>query len=448
MELSALQTMIKGRIGMVDQWVKVEIESYQQSRGHHYLGLIQKGSDGNIVARARGTIWASRTGIVNVFQKVTGQSLKTGLSIVVHAVVDYHPVFGLSLNIVEINCDFSVGQRELEKRASIEKLRKEGLIDRQKSLSLPFLPSRIAIISSSTAAGYGDFIKHLADNSRGYVFDCTLFDSLMQGDSAPSSMIDSLDMVVASNSYDLILIFRGGGAEYDMYCFDDYCLARKIALCPVPVLTAIGHERDYHIADMVAYEYCKTPTALSDFLVQWVDEVESGVQSALSGIADALDRRLEYADREVSACLDRVRYSLVEKVSGLDMLVSSTASSILTSCMDRITGNELSVQNAVGRIHSAAASVVSKAESELVRSVSTIQFAFTAIVNSFDSRVALSEAGINAGDPRAILRQGYVLALDSSGTVLKNVGSRGVGDKFSLRFCDGLWKCAVDEVIK
>lgn len=381
-ELSALQNLIKSRVGDIQAWVKVEIDSHSESGGHHYFGLIEKSKTGAELAKARGIVWRSNALIINQFQAATGKKLGAGLSVVMLVSVNYDARFGLSLIIHEIDAKYSIGLRELEKKETIRRLTESGLMDIQKStLGLPFLPSRIAVISSSEAAGYGDFMKHLSTNRYGFKFDITLFHSYMQGDNAPGSIVSSIGTVCHEGGFDLVLILRGGGAESDLFCFDDYSMCEAIASCPLPVLTAIGHERDFHIADMVAWEHFKTPTALADFLIDWVHEVEQGWMDVLVGIQQALmDRLVHPAEMETGRCVDNIR------------------------------------------------------------------FALNANLNELDHKVTLLEASIKSSDPRNILKQGYVLATDSAGNVLKKASSKQVGDEFRLRFSDGSWKCSINEV--
>lgn len=382
LELSDLQSLIKSRVGGIEAWVRVEIDSHSSSGGHHYFGLIEKNVMGAELARARGIVWKSNIAAIADFESATGQKLTAGLSVLMHVAVNYDARFGLSLIILEIDAGFSIGQREREKQESIRKLTEAGLMDLQKScLGLPFLPSRIAVISSAEAAGYGDFTKHLDTNPYGYRFDITLFHSFMQGDNAPGSIRSAIDDILRDGSYDLVLILRGGGAESDLFCYDDYSLAKAVAECPVPVLTAIGHERDFHIADMVAWEHFKTPTALADFLIEWVHEVEESWMTTLENIRQGLIERLVYTT-----------------------------------------------------------------EAEIKRSVGNIHFALNANLNELDHRLALLEAGIKSADPRNILSQGYVLASDKKGNLLKSATGGNIGDEFVLRFKDGLWDCDIKEV--
>ena len=200
------------------------------------------------------------------FESETGQPLQAGITVLVRVQVHFDPVFGMSLFIDDIDPAFTVGEQALARKKAIERLTAEGYLDMQRELVLPRLPYRLAVITSKTAAGYGDFRKHLLENEAGYAFQVDLYEALVQGDSAPASMISALQEA-QERPYDAVLILRGGGGVTDLSCFDDYDLAVAIATCPVPVVTAIGHERDYHIADMVANRFVKTPTALARILL-------------------------------------------------------------------------------------------------------------------------------------------------------------------------------------
>jgi len=422
-ELSDLQNLIKSKIGYLDLWVKAEIDSHSVVRGHHYLGLLQKNQDGKETARAKGIIWYSRESIIRQFMASTGVELKAGISIVFRATIEYHPVFGLSLVILDLDSSFTIGQRELERKAAIERLTQMGAMEKQQSLSLPYLPTKIAVLSSKDAAGYGDFMKHLSGNTEGFAFDVTLFQSLMQGTSCPSSIQEGMARIVASGQFDLILILRGGGAESDLYCYDDFGLSLCIANCPVPVLTAIGHERDYHISDMVAKRHFKTPTALADFLIEWVDEVDSGMLNLATSIKLALQERLNTEDSRISSIFNQVKYTLASRVNEMSVTIMQTLHKLEASLVDWYRN----------------------AESETSRLILNIRFALNANINRLDSELALLDTGIKAADPRNILKQGYVLAADKNGNILKNAASGNAGDSFSLRFEDGHWDCTIDK---
>lgn len=299
-ELSELQELIGERIGVLECWVKVEIESHRVVKGHHYINLIEKKEGGLVAAKASARIWASNSQILDEFEWVCGKSLEAGMTVVMKVTVDYHPLYGLALTVLELDPNFTLGQRELERQKSIAELEKSGAMERQKRLALSYLPGKIAVISSSDAAGYGDFTRHLATNPFGYVFDYVLFQSLMQGEKAPASIINSLEQILSRGDFDMVLILRGGGAESDLYCYDDKALCQAIADFPLPVLTAVGHERDYHICDMVAKDYFKTPTAAANYLIDWLQGVESEMERACLGISFALKSKLAQMENQLS----------------------------------------------------------------------------------------------------------------------------------------------------
>lgn len=272
--LSLLELQTRLRDGLQElfpgkYWVQAEIASVQaRASGHCYIDLCQNGSDG-VLAKAKAVIWRSRFAqLIRYFQSSTGSSLQVGMMILVRAQVSYSELYGLTLIIDEIEPAFTLGQAELERRRTIEALREDGLLDAQKQLELVPLPYRLAVISARDAAGFGDFCRHIETNPQGFRFDITLFEALMQGQDSPSSILEALDAVQSSEEpFDAVLIMRGGGSNLDLACFDDYSLCFGIANCPIPVFTAIGHERDHHVADMVAFDHVKTPTALADLFL-------------------------------------------------------------------------------------------------------------------------------------------------------------------------------------
>ena len=256
-------------------WLKAEISALKaRPAGHCYMELSQT-SDAGLVAKAQAVIWSSKFRfIAPFFKSVTGSDLSEGMNVLVQVSVNFSQLYGLSLVIDDIDPSFTVGEKERIRRQTIERLEKEGLMDLQKELALPVLPYRLAVISAPDAAGYRDFTKHLCENEYGFVFSPELFPATMQGSDAPSSIIAALDRIAASGEvFDLVLIMRGGGAKLDLACYDDYGMAAAIARYHIPVFTAVGHDQDFHVCDMVAYRYLKTPTALADELIgYYIDE--------------------------------------------------------------------------------------------------------------------------------------------------------------------------------
>lgn len=252
-------------------WIMAEIgEIKNHPSGHCYLDLVDyKEGERGVAAKARGVIWSSAWRMLQpYFLSVAGVPLSKGLNVLLKVQANFSAVYGLSLNILDIDPSFTVGELELRRQQTIKRLQQEGCMEMNAQLQLPPLPRRIAVISSATAAGYRDFMNHLHKNEYGFRFSTELFPAQMQGQEAPESIIGALDKIAErEGEFDVVAILRGGGAAMDLLCFDDYSLAVNIAQFPLPVITGIGHDHDYHIADMVANTWLKTPTAVADYFV-------------------------------------------------------------------------------------------------------------------------------------------------------------------------------------
>ena len=336
-------------------WVKGEISSWSpRANGHCYLNLSES-EKGKQVADIRAMIWKwNFPQLKAFFESETGQPLQAGITVLVRVQVNFDPVFGMSLFIDDIDPAFTVGEQALERKKAIERLTAGGYMEMQRELALPRLPYRLAVITSKTAAGYGDFCKHLQENEAGYAFRVDLYQALMQGEQAAASIISALTEA-QEQPYDAILVLRGGGSVADLSCFDDYDLAVAIATCPVPVVTAVGHERDFHIADMVANRYVKTPTALADLFL----DIYAAEDALLDGfevrIRRAVADRLNGMLRKVDAVVHRLRFAAGARISreqaGLDLkealIKASDPRKILSLGYALVTGKDGKVLKSV-----------------------------------------------------------------------------------------------------
>ena len=405
-------------------WVKGEISSWSpRANGHCYLNLTES-VRGKQVADVRAMIWKWHFPQLKAFfESETGQALQAGITVLVRVQVNFDPVFGLSLFVDDIDPAFTVGEQALAKKKAIEKLTAGGYLEMQQELALPALPYRLAVITSKTAAGYGDFRRHLLENEAGYAFQLDLYEALMQGEQAPASIIAAL-AEAQEEAYDAILILRGGGSELDLSCFDDFDLAVAIATCPVPVITAIGHDRDFHIADLVANRYVKTPTALADlFLDMYASEDE---------VLDELETR--------------IRHAVADRLGGMSQRVDSLVNRIRLGLQARVHAHERIVQEQAAGIRLG----LSRKYADLVRQADgaahRLRFAAGARIGTEISNLALKEALIKASDPRNVLKLGYVLVTGRDNKVLKSVERVSVGDRIGVRFSDGSLTAKVDQV--
>ncbi len=260
-------------------WIVAEVsEVKENSSGHCYLELIQKDELQDYPkAKARATIWAYTYRMLKpYFETTTGRSISSGIKILVLAEIVFHEVFGYSLNITDIEPNYTIGDIEQKRREAIEKLVAEGVFDMNKALELQVPPKRVAVISSSSAAGLQDFINQLHTNNYGYKIEHTLFTAIMQGSSAEESIINALNKINEQYyNFDVVIIIRGGGSQADLACFDSYWLAAHVAQFPLPIITGIGHEKDISVVDLVAHTKLKTPTAVADFIISKFIEAES-----------------------------------------------------------------------------------------------------------------------------------------------------------------------------
>ena len=427
LELSELLARV--REGVADAfperyWVKGEISSWSpRANGHCYLNLSES-VRGKQVADVRAMIWKWHYPQLKAFfESETGQALQAGITVLVRVQVNFDPVYGLSLFVDDIDPAFTVGEQALAKKKAIEKLTAGGYLEMQQELALPALPYRLAVITSKTAAGYGDFRRHLLENEAGYAFHLDLYEALMQGEQAPASIIAAL-ADAQEGGYDALLILRGGGSEMDLSCFDDFDLAVAIATCPVPVVTAIGHDRDFHIADLVANRYVKTPTALADlFLDMYAAEDE---------VLDDLEERIQRA--------------VADRLGGMSQRVDSLVARIRLGLQARVHAHERVVQEQAAGIRLG----LSRKYADLVRQADgaahRLRFAAGARIGTEISNLALKEALIKASDPRNVLKLGYVLVTGRDNKVLKSVERVGVGDRIGVRFADGSLTAKVDQV--
>ena len=322
-DLFELQTKLKEGIECLfpsKLWVRAEVSAVKaRNGGHCYLELSQSDESG-LVAKSSAVIWSSRYRfIAPYFESVTGSPLQEGMVILAQVQVNFSQLYGLSLVINDVDAEFTLGIKELERQRTIERLVKEGLMELQAGLELPSLPYRFAVISAEDAAGYRDFMRHLHENPYGFSVHTEFFPALMQGTGCPQSIIEALDSVMESGEqYDAVLILRGGGAKLDLACYDDYSLAAVVAQYPLPVLTAIGHDQDHHVVDMVAYAYLKTPTALADYIISIYEDEDASLDSLRNRMRLAFSNKIYAAEASLEMLRSRVWGGLNLKIAALE----------------------------------------------------------------------------------------------------------------------------------
>lgn len=308
-------------------WVVAEISEIRTAaNGHCYLELIEKSNrTKSIVARIRATIWNNRWLIIkDSFERTTNQPISAGLKILVCAQIQMHEAYGLSLNIVDIDSSFTLGEMAIRRKEIIARLTEEGIIDMNKELDMPILPQRIAIISAENAAGYGDFCHQLANNDFGLKFYTHLFRASMQGDKTENTIIDALNRIYDNyEKFDVVVIIRGGGGVADLSSFDSYDLAVNIANFPLPVIVGIGHERDNTVIDIVAHTSVKTPTAAAAYLISILENELNNIEYLKQTLIDTANKKREILSSQISKIISDIKSTHIKinaQINGISVL--------------------------------------------------------------------------------------------------------------------------------
>lgn len=298
-------------------WVRAEIAQVNESRGHFYLSLVEKGgAKEDILAQAEAVIWQQTARILQ-FQlgKIWHGLLRAGVEVLLKVRVEFHERYGFKLLIQDIDPAYTLGKLELERRNTIQKLQEAGLLDLNRRLQLPLVIQRIAVLSSRNAAGFQDFWKHLQDNRYGYRFSTVLFPVAVQGDQAEQEVLKQLKKIKAKREgFDCIVVIRGGGARLDLTAFDNFEVCAQMAGLPIPVLSGIGHDADETVLDLVAHTALKTPTAVADFLIGHNLHFESALVQLQLSIRDSLWKSLETANLSLEHLAQQCDLAIRQKI--------------------------------------------------------------------------------------------------------------------------------------
>ncbi|MDR1864789.1 MAG: exodeoxyribonuclease VII large subunit [Bacteroidales bacterium] len=399
-------------------WVTAEINGASvSSAGHCFLELIEKESAGErIVAKAKANIWASRFAMLHpYFKTMTGQELSVGLKVMLQVSVEFHELYGFSLQVTDINPVFTVGDLALQKQSVLRQLTEEGVIDMNRELELPAVPQRIAVISSETAAGYGDFCDQLHHNGCGYAFRHTLFPAVMQGNEAENSIIDALERIFEQeDGFDVVAIIRGGGSQSDLNCFNSYRMACCMAQFPLPIITGIGHERDETIADRVAFMSLKTPTAVAEYLIGRASLFDGYLQELSQRLHGAAEKILQAHAEKLQAQSYRLRHVLQEFIHK----------------------REKTIQEYTFRLSHAATVSLARRRDEQRQWSELLQASARKMLRERKAQLLWIDNKISLLNPEKLLERGYSLTL-SEGKAVRSISSLKEGQKLETVFKDG-----------
>jgi exodeoxyribonuclease VII large subunit len=421
-------------------WVVAEIsEITVNSSGHCYLELVEKHPDEkNIRARIRGIIWNSRFSFISsFFENITGETLKGGIKILVKAKIEYHELFGLSLVINDIDPAFTLGEMAIKRQATIKKLEEEGVFSMNRELDFPFLPQRIAVISSKSAAGYTDFINHLMGNSPGYVFYTALIETPMQGTETEQGVINALDKIANHvNLFDLVIIIRGGGSQTDLSWFDSYGIAYHVTQFPLPVITGIGHEKNLSVTDMVANRSLKTPTAVADLLIDGMAIAENKLNEVSSGIRDSSKIIIEENRNSIET------YS-IKLLPLARIMISASREQLISKMMELMRfGRENTFRSGVvtANLLTRLITSVKTFSAGRIKAIEASGNILTAStlnsLNNNKNRLTRLDNTLNILNPENVLRRGYSIT-SFNGKILKSSALLNNDDIIATRFTDG-----------
>ena len=417
-------------------WVVAELSDFRYAGRHAYANLLEKDNSGNTVATLRATIWNNAyIAIDRKFRSATGRGLENGMKVMLRLTAGHHPQFGLSANITDIDPAYSLGDMERLRREILERLRRDGVYDDNRSLPLDPAPLRIAVISAEGAAGYGDFLNHI--NSSRYAFRPRLFPAMMQGGRTVPTVLEALRSIEDSaEMWDCVIIIRGGGASTDLNGFDDYTLAYRVATFPLPVIVGIGHERDNTVLDYIANTRCKTPTAVAHFLIETLDAAMLRAEDLTKQIVDRVrliiseeQRHLAYITPLLSSLPTAALQREESRIQLLRTRISQGSGVVVARASNQLA-------TLAGRISTATSSAIARAGASLDSIPQRIAAATDTRTRIELNRLDAAQRLIAVLDPRATLKRGYSITR-VGGHAIRSAGEVHAGDTVITTLSEG-----------
>ena len=404
-----------------EYWVEAELSECRESHGHCYMELIEKDEkSATPIARASAKCWASKWMLVRpYFERITGQRLHAGMKVLLKVYPQFHVAYGFSWIVSDIDPTYTLGDMARKRQDIIRQLKEEGVFDLQKGLELPLFCQYIAVISSETAAGYGDFCNQLADNPYGFQFRTQLFPATMQGEGVEQSIINALERIY-NYSFDAVVIIRGGGATSDMSGFDTLALAENVANFPIPIITGIGHERDESILDMVSHIRVKTPTAAAALLIDHLKVV-------LDALNEAQDRLTHAAQQKLITS----HSSLITLSEALPRLFSTIK-----------VRQEARIDKLYSRMLSIIREIVISSQGRLSAFEAKLPIITERRLMAEKHRLQLIEEKVKNLDPTLLLKRGYSMTM-KDGRIIRDAGDLRPGDEIETRLEKGTIKSII-----
>lgn len=412
--LSELQRLVKQTLHerfALPLWVSAEISEIKVNySGHCYLELVEKGGDNGVpLAQSRAVVWRSAyPRIAGYFEAETGRKLAAGIRILARVTVNYHELYGFSLQITDIDPSYTLGEMERQRQQTVARLKADGVWEMNRELPMPPVVQRVAVVSSVNAAGYRDFCKELGESP--YRFHLTLFDAFMQGEAAEESIVEALCAVADRMAeFDVAVVIRGGGSASDLNCFNAYRLCSYVAQFPLPVLTGIGHDKDTSVADMVAHTALKTPTAVAGWLVERMAGTEGWLDAAAQQLHDATTAAVRASEVRLQCLSGEIRRLSEGLAARRRLQLERDGAELRRLCGEALTRRRLHAEHLADRLSEAVGGFLSRqalrleSAGELVagRSPERILRLGFAVVRA-GGRTVVSAAGAEPGTPLEI----------------------------------------------
>jgi exodeoxyribonuclease VII large subunit len=443
MSLSELNSFVRKAVNNAlpgTYWVCAETSDVRVNvaSGHCYLEFIDKDErSGQIVAKARGVVWARTFHTLRpYFERETGQVFKSGLKILANVSVEFHELYGYSLNVYDIDPSYTVGDLVKKRKEIILRLQQEGIFGLNKELPFPSLPQRIAVITSPTAAGYEDFVDQLIHNKKGFPFYVKLFPAVMQGEKTEESIIEALERIFPHiGLFDVVAIIRGGGATSELSSFDSYLLAANCAQFPLPIITGIGHERDDTVVDRVAHSRMKTPTAVASFLIECTDREAERVQELENRIHVGAVARITQEKAVLHLLVTKFPVMVTGRMEGhRNRLHAMTVR--LSAAPQGLRYRSERIGELSPRIQRAVDAALSRRATCIESMSLCLRNAVDAILSGRRRTLELDEQYIKMVSPEYILKRGYTLTM-KEGKIVKYSAELFKGDEITVKFSDG-----------
>lgn len=441
-------------------WVIADItnHSYKADKKIHYFELVEKGSTSNsIVAKIIGKAWGTGSMHLSDFEKNTGQSFTNNINVLVLVSVDYHPLFGLSVNVLDIDTNFTLGILEQQRNATLKRLVEENsfivkqgqqYITSNNQIKLKAVIQKVAVLSGSNSAGHEDFRHTLENNDFGYVFEIDDYPTIVQGDNNAKLFLSKLIEVYNTGiQYDAVVITRGGGAQSDFLIFDNYNIGRAVAKFPIPIITGIGHQKNVSITDLMAHTHTKTPTKAAEFIIAH----NRGFEQSILWLQKSIVIK--------SQQLFMLNY---QSLSSMKSIISNSARELISAHKDSLTLiNQNTINNSRSMLYQERRQLVNVSHqiagkpriilynriNDIENTISNLKTFTNQYLRNQKNYLGYYSSSIRMMSPENILKKGYAIVRVND-TITSNADTIEVGDTMDVILSDTIFKTTVKEKTK